>query len=70
MSDKIGIITIQGDNYGATLQAVALNSFLNSKGFNAENLDYNDVNRVKNGLSFKQKIINDLWTKVAVKLII
>lgn len=70
MSDKIGIITIQGDNYGATLQAVALNSFLNSKGFNAENLDYNDVNRVKNSLSFKQKIINDLWTKVAVKLII
>lgn len=70
MSKKIGIITIQGDNYGATLQAVALNSFLNSMGFDAENLDYNDVNRVKNSLSFKQKIINDLWTKVAVRLII
>lgn len=70
MSEKIGIITIQGDNYGATLQAVALNHFLNSNGFNAENLDYNDVNRVKNSLSFKQRIINDLWTKVAVKLII
>lgn len=70
MSKKIGIITIQGDNYGATLQAVALNSYLNKAGFDAENLDYNDVNRVKNSLSLKQKIINDLWTKVAVKLII
>lgn len=70
MSNKIGIITIQGDNYGATLQAVALNSYLNKAGFDAENLDYNDVNRVKNSLSLKQKIINDLWTKIAVKLII
>lgn len=70
MSEKIGIITIQGDNYGATLQAVALNSYLNKAGFDAENLDYNDVNRVKNSLSLKQKIINDLWTKVAVRLII
>lgn len=70
MSDRIGIITIQGDNYGATLQAVALNKFLNLNGFDAENLDYNDINRVKNSLSFKQKIVNDLWTKVAVKLII
>jgi len=70
MSDKIGIITIQGDNYGATLQAVALNYFLNSNGFCAENIDYNDVNRVKNSLSFKQRIVNDLWTKVAVKFII
>lgn len=70
MPDTIAIITIQGDNYGATLQAVALNNFLNSNGFDAENLDYNDVNRVKNSLSFKQKIINDLWTKVALRLII
>lgn len=70
MSKKIGIITIQGDNYGATLQAVALNSYLNKAGFDAENLDYNDVNRVKNSLSLKQKILNDLWTKIAVKLII
>ncbi len=70
MSKKIGIITIQGDNYGATLQAVALNHYLNKNGFDAENLDYNDVNRVKNSLSFKQRIINDLWMKVAVKLII
>lgn len=70
MSEKIGIITIQGDNYGATLQAVALNHFINSNGFCAENLNYNDVNRVKNSLSLKQRIVNDLWTKVAVKLII
>lgn len=70
MSERIGIITIQGDNYGATLQAVALNNYLNKAGFDAENLDYNDVNRVKNSLSFKQRIINDLWTKVALRLII
>lgn len=70
MKRKIGIITIQGDNYGAVLQAAALNHFLNARGFFAENLDYNDTNRVKSGLSLKQKIINGLWTKVAVKMLI
>lgn len=69
MSKRIGIITIQGDNYGAVLQATALNHFLNSKGFCAENLNYNDMSRVKNSLSVKQRIINDLWTKVIVRLI-
>lgn len=70
MSDKIGIITIQGDNYGAVLQATALNYFLNSKGFDAENLNYNDVSRVKNSLSIKQRIVNHVWTKIVIKLII
>lgn len=70
LKTTIGIITIQGNNYGATLQATALNHFLNNHGFDAENLDYNDLSRVKNGLSFKQKLINSLWMNVAVKLII
>ncbi len=70
MPKKIGIITIQGNNYGAVLQAVALNHFLNSRGFIAENLDYNDLNRVKNSLSRKQRIVNALWTKFALKFIV
>lgn len=69
-SKRIGIITIQGNNYGATLQAVALNHFLNSKGYVAENLDYNDLNRVRNSLSAKQRIVNDLWTKVFLRFVI
>ncbi len=67
---RVGIITIQGNNYGATLQAAALNYFLNSKGYAAENLDYNDLSRVRNSLSAKQKIVNDLWTKVFLRFFI
>jgi hypothetical protein len=38
---KIGILTFHHvDNYGATLQAVALWSFLNSQGFDVEIIDY------------------------------
>jgi hypothetical protein len=38
---KIGILTFHHvDNYGATLQAVALWTFLNSQGYNVEIIDY------------------------------
>ena len=58
---KIGIITIQGDNYGATLQAVALNKIINSMGYSVENLNYNDLSRIRRGLSTPQRIRNILW---------
>ncbi len=67
---KIGIITLQGDNYGATLQATALNQKLNSLGFDAENLDYNDKNRVFNGLSNVAKLKYLLRQKILIPLII
>lgn len=70
MPKQIGIITIQGNNYGATLQAVALNYFLNSNGYIAENLNYNDLSRVKKSLTTKQRIVNDLWMKVFLPIII
>ena len=41
---KIGIITFHHvDNYGATLQACALWSFLNSQGYNVEIIDYRPI---------------------------
>lgn len=62
-ADKtIGIITIQGNNYGATLQAVALNRKLNSLGFYAENLDYNDENRVKGSMTVKKRLKHFVWS--------
>ncbi len=70
MCKHIGIITLQGDNYGAVLQAFALNKFLNSQGYRAENIDYNDLSRVSNSLSFKSKVKNIIWTKLVLKLIV
>ena len=61
---KIGIITLQGNNYGATLQAVALNQVINHMGYGAENLDYNDLSRVKRGLSTSSEIKNSIWNTV------
>ena len=63
------IITLQGDNFGATLQAVALNYIVNSYGITTENLDYNDIYRVKQGLTGFQKIKNSIWKNVMVRLI-
>ena len=41
---KIGILTFHHvDNYGATLQACALWSFLNSQGYNVEIIDYRPI---------------------------
>ena len=38
---KIGIVTIHMiNNYGAILQAYALNSYLNSMGYDAETIDF------------------------------
>ena len=67
---KIGIITLQGDNYGATLQAVALNKKLNDLGYDAENLDYNDKKRVLSGLSLKGRVKFFLRQKVIIPILI
>ncbi len=61
---------MQGDNYGATLQSVALNKKLNTLGFLAENLNYNDKNRVINSLSTVRKIKYFLRKKIIVPLLI
>ena len=61
---------MQGNNYGATLQAVALNKKLNSLGFDTENLDYNDKKRVFRSLSAVGKIKYFLRQKIVVPLLI
>ena len=66
---KVGIITLQGNNYGATLQAVALNYMVNHMGCTAENLDYNDLRRVKRGLSLRAQVKNQLWNTVKTILV-
>ncbi len=67
---SVGIITLQGDNYGATLQAVALNRKLNCIGYNAENLNYNDKRRVVRQLSLKSKIGYFVRRKIITPILI
>lgn len=69
MSRSVGIITIQGDNFGATLQAVALNKKLNSLGYEAKNLNYNDKKRVTAGMSAVRKAKYVIWNKFIARII-
>ena len=61
---KIGIVTIiDYINYGNRLQNYAVQKVLNNMGFETEsiqNIPYNDIQYISEGLSGKDKIRNDL----------
>ena len=71
-SDKksIGIITLhQSTNYGAVLQAFALEFFLQKRNFNAEIIDYVEFDKETRSQSFFQKIRHNLWHNVIYPLL-
>lgn len=66
---KIGQVTMYGDNYGACLQAYALQKVLQENGHEIKLINYHQVVREKNDLFSKLRKANDLGLKKTLKYI-
>jgi hypothetical protein len=67
---KIGIITFHRSiNYGALLQAFALQYFLKSRGYDCELIDYLRPRKGYSSFSLFQKIYHGLWEKISPLII-
>jgi len=67
---RIGIITIfRSNNYGAVLQAFALECFLREQGFDAEVIDYNEQDRELKFQSPIRRIRHLLWHRLIYNML-
>lgn len=66
---KIAIVTFQKSmNYGTNLQAFALQSFLRTRGFDVETIDYQNPSEVRTNLKGFKRLRSEIWNRTLYPL--
>lgn len=65
--NKIAIATMYGDNYGACLQAFALQQIIKQKGYDIEIINYHQYNRTQLGCISKFKKVKQFGIKKTIR---
>ena len=63
MNEKIGLVTYYGDNYGACLQAYALQCSVRKLGYVCEIIEYKNIFKPTSNKRFVKKLVSYLKSR-------